>query len=560
MLRVASLAFLTIATLSLVGLSLPSEANACGGFFCNGTTLIAVDQTKERILFEVNGDGTLDVNVEITYSGSPEGFAWVVPVPPSFTGELGVLPPSTLRLLDAATAPRIIPPNPYGGEDFDEDLAAGGSADDDDDADPPNEDGGPVDVIDLPQVGPYAPQLVSSDDASALVEWLNENGYLITDEMAPLVGNYVASDMNFLAMKLAPEAGIQDIAPIKITYESETPMIPLVLTAVAAEPEMGILVFAAGDQRYEPSNYEGLFIDDELLRADPRTGETNYYPLLSFLSDQFDRQAFFTEYSDSSANLNQAVQNTWIGSEDQEEAWDYIAQLAQSHGWVSRMYTRMNNVDMEVDPFFQGVGTTVVSNVHDLSGQDPVHIDFAVDPQLECNDTYCGEGGVCASTESNLDGCVCGGGYLARRILGPSASAIGAQATVTCQDASFDMLASAVAAVTVDPCESFSCGELGSCVVLGGFPSCQCPVGTAAVATFDGMISCEAVVTTYGPDQLLWPEWRSTEAEGSNSPAGAAALALACGNSCSAAGEDTPSAALLSLLLGLGLLVVRRSN
>ena len=27
--------------------------------------------------------------------------------------------------------------------------------------------------------------------------------------------------MNFLAMKLAPEAGIQDIAPIKITYESE---------------------------------------------------------------------------------------------------------------------------------------------------------------------------------------------------------------------------------------------------------------------------------------------------------------------------------------------------
>ena len=540
------------------GLSIPKDASACGGFFCSNTQLVAVEQIKERILFTVNGDETLTVAVEVGFNGEAQDFAWSVPVPPSFTGDLGVLPPSTLRFLDAATAPQIVPPNQYGwGDDNATDSAAGG---DDDDFDGPNEgtpDDG-VDVIDLPQVGPYAPQLVSSDDAEALTAWLNENGYLITEAMEPYVANYVAAGMNFLCMKLAPESGISDIAPIAITYAADNPMIPLVLTSVSAEPEMGILVFIAADERYEPANYQGLFVDDELLRADPRTGETNYYPLLSYLADQFNRQAFFTEYSNTTTDLANLVDMVWLDSEDQSEARDHIAQLAKNHSWVSRLYTRMNNVDMVMDPFFVGVGTTEVSHIHDLSDQDPVHWDFNVDPQLECNDLYCGEGGVCASTQGGVDGCVCGGGFTARIVSGPNVSSLGTQAAVTCQDNSFDVLAAAVTSIEVDVCEDYSCGSQGTCVVVGGFPTCQCPVGTAAIP-LDGMMSCEAVVTTYGPEQVLWPQWRSTERDDTDANGGgAAALASACANSCStASGEATPGLAL-SLLMLLGLVARRR--
>jgi len=536
----------------LTAVSFPGEAEACGGFFCNNTTLIAVDQTKERILFEVNGDETLTVNVEITYSGAPDGFAWVVPVPQSFTGELGVLPPSTLRLLDAATTPQIIPPQQYGWGDEDLFDNAAGSGDDDDDGNPPQEG---VDVTNLPQVGPYEPQLISSQDAAALTTWLNENGYLITEEMEPFVAGYVASGMNFLGMKLAPDSKVQDIAPIAMTYPATQPMIPLVLTAVAAEPEMGVLVFVAGDQRYEPANYEGLFIDADLLQADPRTGETNYYPMLSYLSDQFDRQAFFTEYSNSSTHIASLAENVWLNADDQMEAQTYVDELRERHGWVSRLYTRMNNVDMVVDPIFMGVGTTKVSNIHNLSDHDPVHWDMSVDPPLPCNDTYCGEGGVCATTESGLDGCVCGGGFSARRINAPNVSSVGPQPTVTCQDNSFDMLASAISNFETDMCEDYSCGDAGVCVVVGGFPTCQCPVGTAAVASSDGMIECSAALDTYGPEQVLWPNWPPSAQEddgGTGNPG--ADLFAGCSSGCSSNGRTNalPTSALLGTFLLLG--------
>ena len=556
-----SLALLTAAVIGASLLTLPQSAEACGGFFCNNTTLIAIDQTKERILFEVDADDTLTVNVEISYSGAPEGFAWVVPVPPSFTGELGVLPPSTLRLLDAATAPRIIPPNQFGWDDFGntDDVATEG--DDDDDEGPDDE----VDVTELPQVGPYEPQLISSQDAAALTAWLNDNGYLITEEMEPLVAGYVASGMNFLGMKLAPEAKVQDIAPIAISYPGTQPMIPLVLTAVAAEPEMGILVFIAGSERYEPANYEGLFIDTDLLQADPRTGDTNYYPLLSYLADQFDRQAFFTEFSDSTQQLVSMTDNVWLGTEDQEEAQAYLTELRQRHDWVSRLYTRMNNVDMVADPIFIGAGTTSISNRYDLSDHDPVHWDTSIDPPLPCNDTYCGEGGVCATTESGSDGCVCGGGYSARRINAPNVSSIGPQPTVTCQDNSFDMLASAISNFDTDVCESYSCGDLGACVVVGGFPTCQCPVGTAAVASNDQMIECSPAIDTFGPEQILWPSWppsaHEDDAGDDNNNDGEVDLTAGC-TGCSkqsAPGSPTSSLALSALIL-LGVALRRRRD
>src|SRR5262249_22452485 len=64
----------------ICAMSMPaSPARACGGFFC---TNVPVDQSAERIIFAVNeAAGTIDAYVQINYTGSPEQFAWVVPVP-----------------------------------------------------------------------------------------------------------------------------------------------------------------------------------------------------------------------------------------------------------------------------------------------------------------------------------------------------------------------------------------------------------------------------------------------------------------------------------------------
>jgi len=64
---------------SLIGLLFAApSAHACGGFFC---TNVPVDQVAERIIFAVNDDGTIDAYVQINYTGAPDAFAWVVPVP-----------------------------------------------------------------------------------------------------------------------------------------------------------------------------------------------------------------------------------------------------------------------------------------------------------------------------------------------------------------------------------------------------------------------------------------------------------------------------------------------
>ena len=132
-----------------------------------------------------------------------------------------------------------------------------------------------VEVIDLPQVGPYEPELVSSEDPGALIVWLNDNGYVITPEMYPFVAQYVASGMVFLGIQLAPEpqSGVFSIKPLNLTYHGTTPMVPLTLSAVSAEPEMGFVVFIAGEDNYEADNYLSLDVDTDLLHADPRTGE-----------------------------------------------------------------------------------------------------------------------------------------------------------------------------------------------------------------------------------------------------------------------------------------------
>ena len=58
------------------GLLTSSDAAACGGFFCGRQP---VDQTAERILFEVGSD-SVTMTTQISYNGKAEDFAWILPL------------------------------------------------------------------------------------------------------------------------------------------------------------------------------------------------------------------------------------------------------------------------------------------------------------------------------------------------------------------------------------------------------------------------------------------------------------------------------------------------
>lgn len=497
-LALAALAFVTTA-------SMPKPAEACGGLFCSTNP---VDQNAERILFEVHETGEVTATVEISYSGDPASFSWIVPVPET-PSALDVAPPSALRLLDMATAPVIVPPpttcsDPMRG--FDQALPGPPSAD----AGSVNDaEGGGVVVEDLPVVGPYDPEVVSSDDPEALIAWLEENQYLITDEMKPFIAEYTQAGFKFLGVKLVPDAGVSDISPLSFTCPTPdgAPLIPIKLTAVASEPEMGILAFVAGQERFSTLNYRSMTVDTDRVQFDPRTQQSNYYPLVSWLVDQEGGKAFVTEYADASADAQSAVDNVFLSTADVDDARTWVQGVLERNPYLTRMYTRLSGWEMDEDPVFSASGGADVSNVHDLSNRPAVEICSSVDPgSVPCGSTYCGVDARCAITDDGQEGCVCNSGTVARAITVPRGRGQPLGTSVTCQDTSLDMLQSVIGQVA-DPCEGFGCGEGGQCVPVNGFATCRCDDGFVAVNDFNGPngLECRPVTETFAPDQLLWP-------------------------------------------------------
>lgn len=320
--------------LALALLLVPAPpARACGGFFC---TNVPVDQSAERIIFAVNaGAGTIDAYVQINYTGSPDQFAWVVPVPNP--PKVDVADMQLFTDLDQITQPSYVSP-PY-PEDCSLPVPAAA--------------GGGVNVFGQGSVGPYDYAIVGSADPQALVQWLRTNGYQITQAMEPLVAVYVQERMDFLAMKLQPNKATKDIQPVKMTYKSTKPMIPLRLTAVAANPDMAVITWILADQQAAPENYRAITIPDDEIVFNVFGGD-NYRSLVSQHADQAGGRAFITEYAGPTASLNAGDPK--------------LGALLRQYRYLTRVYTRISPDEMTVDPVFKfDPALPDVSNFHDLS-------------------------------------------------------------------------------------------------------------------------------------------------------------------------------------------------
>ncbi len=523
----------SLLVLFLAALLAPSVALACGGTFCSQALLQPVEQNAEKILFRVNDDDTITAVVEINYSGSPDDFSWVVPVPDTPTTD--VAPDTVLASLDSLTRP--VPVNqrtvctergaglgcndplplsqiPAGPRTRGALLASqvvlgsvaavqGCSSDVALRGVPGEFDGGQVEVEQLPQVGPYLQEVVSSEDPDALIDWLNTNGYLITEVMEPMVAMYVDAGMKFLAMKLAPGSGVGQIEPIIMTYPGTQPMIPIVLTGVGAEPEMGILAFIAGDQRYQPANWGRVLVDPADLRLDNSLVQTNYSALVSWLVDRADGHAFVTEFAGpKSVAMSGGSQFVFIDQNDSSWLSDHLSDSS----YITRLYTRLSGWEMTEDPMFEPSPGEDIDNALDLSIADPIEICQEVD-EGQCGFSYCGPGASCATTDLG-DGCLCGEGQVARSIADPT----GGAPTVTCVDPAFDPLGVVLdfkGGGPQDPCTNFDCGA-GECLSVAGFPACSCDEGNAAVMdSGTARLTCTTAGDEYGPEQLLFV--RNTE-------------------------------------------------
>jgi hypothetical protein len=240
----------------------PSFVYACGGFFCQSAPIV---QAAEQIVFSQRGND-ITAMVKIDYEGSAEAFSWVVPVPPSLQLDgVGVGADTTFTELDLATRPQFtLEQNGEGCRSDFTDGTTDGSVAEQTDADT---GGSSVDVEEA-VVGPFEVDLITSDDPAAMADWLTTNNYDLSDRGIELIEPYVLDGMKFVGLKLTSGQTTGSIRPIILNYQSEKPMIPIRLTAVAANPDMGVQVWIVGDARAVPDNY---------LHVIPNYTQLNWY-------------------------------------------------------------------------------------------------------------------------------------------------------------------------------------------------------------------------------------------------------------------------------------------
>ena len=274
---------------SLVALA--PRAEACGGFFCQN---VPVDQTGEQILFAVE-NGRVEAQIQVDYVGAAEDFSWVVPVPS--LPEVGVSSNRVFGVMKERAGIRFELTMTYDGNCMYPPMSAesGGVRGD---ATSNADDG--VTVVTQSQVGPYDYAILQATDTLALFDWLAANDYVIPATAAPLVESYVlmGDEMHFVAFKLQKDRTVGEIAPVVLKYDDTQPMIPIQLTAIATQPDLGVTVGLLGDARAVPENYLHVLIND--ARIDWLSSGSNYDALINDAMDEAGGQAFTTEFAGAS--------------------------------------------------------------------------------------------------------------------------------------------------------------------------------------------------------------------------------------------------------------------
>lgn len=423
---VAALAVSIPATL----LPMQEQAEACG---CtsppvpipDGPDEFAINQSAEHIIYEVE-EGFVTAHVLIRYAGRPEAFAWIVPVPS--VPELSLSPSFGFALLDRDTRPQTsvsltsdCPVQEWdceyadmpscnsggGGIGCGSDDSAGGATNTQDAGAGAFADGAtggnPVEVLDRQIVGSYETVVFSAGDSTAAITWLRDEGFIVNETMAPYMQPYADAGMVFLASRLVAGADVSEIKPLRMKYAGDKPMIPLRLTAVAAEPEMTITAYIYGDSHFAPEDFPLAEINQDWISVD-QSGRTNYPMVLSRSIDEAGGKSFVAEYvggpivSDfdqdtgccssgfdlcalggdgvcTCPGADFEAQDCEADGSERLEGAAFLDALANKYSSLTRLTTRMSAEDMSYDPVFMpqksnAFGRLVLSNDrHTLSAK-----------------------------------------------------------------------------------------------------------------------------------------------------------------------------------------------
>jgi hypothetical protein len=542
--RAAAVLALTTSVAGALLLADTSIADACG---CLSPPAVsegefAVNQEAEQIIYEVE-PGWVTAHVLIKYAGDPSKFAWLIPVPE--VPELGISPVSAFGILDQQTAPDVTVqvedvcpisewacayhdqpscPSFWGGVNEQSDYGGYAGADagfGGDAVGPP-----PVTVIDQQVVGDYETVTFRANEAAAATQWLRDNGFVVNPTTSIYMESYVQQNMVFVAAKLVPGAGVKAIKPLRMRYRAAYPMVPLILTAVAAEPNLTVTTFIYANQAFRPMGHPVVTLDETEIARDTK-GRPNYPMALARAIDEAGGDAFAIEYRGPSPNPVFGLGGMCCGYQydvcnlgydgqcqcpgDEYDANDCASQgdlvdgvgllesLQSKYTTLTRITTRISAEEMTFDPTFEpnyegyDFGRLTLrgtqASLANCSGAVIDHDAYIeLDAKQTCAATYCGPGGRCVVTTSG-PACACNVGYVAQRF-----TDLDAAASVTCVPRTPPVDLRANGEQLPDACANVSCGVGSTCLDRNGVAVCECGNGKGAALGSGSAPHCDPIV------------------------------------------------------------------
>jgi hypothetical protein len=93
-------------------------------------------------------------------------------------------------------------------------------------------------------------------------EALTTNGYSISADIDPVLDAYVTEGASFIALRLKPGVGVQQMTPVRLISPGASPIMPLRMVAAGTGAAVSLVLYVIGEGRYgavdRPAAKDGL--------------------------------------------------------------------------------------------------------------------------------------------------------------------------------------------------------------------------------------------------------------------------------------------------------------
>ncbi len=98
--------------------------------------------------------------------------------------------------------------------------------------------------------------IISSDTSSALIDWLNKNGYTFPQDAGQVISYYIGRQYYFIAMKVKKENSnnptyYMGIKPIHIHFSTDTIIYPLRISSISTAAQTEVLLYIFDRRSWE---------------------------------------------------------------------------------------------------------------------------------------------------------------------------------------------------------------------------------------------------------------------------------------------------------------------